>query len=98
MTVAIAKSAAYLEGSVHRISGPLSLNVHFPAHAQYSVQRAQKFKSDFGANMSNPYSVDLRWRVVWLNLVYRASASKISRLLRLSELKDTSPCSVARVM
>ena len=35
--------------------------------------------------MPNSYSVDLRWRVVWLNLVQRASTSKISRLLCLSQ-------------
>ena len=35
--------------------------------------------------MPNPYSVDLRWRVVWLNLVQRASTLKISRLLCLSQ-------------
>ena len=35
--------------------------------------------------MPNPYSVDLRWRVVWLNLVQRASTSKISWLLCLSQ-------------
>ena len=35
--------------------------------------------------MPNPYSVDPRWRVVWLNLMQRASTSKISRLLCLSQ-------------
>ena len=35
--------------------------------------------------MPNPYSTDLRWRVVWMNLVHRTSTRKISRLLCLSE-------------
>ena len=35
--------------------------------------------------MPNPYSLDLRWRVVWLSLTQRYSAIPISRLLHLSE-------------
>ena len=35
--------------------------------------------------MPNPYSLDLRWRVVWLSLTRCYSAIQISRLLHLSE-------------
>ena len=35
--------------------------------------------------MPNPYSLDLRWRVVWLSLTRRYSAIEISQLLQVSE-------------
>ena len=35
--------------------------------------------------MPVPYSLDLRWRVVWLSLTRRYSAMEISQLLHLSE-------------
>ena len=58
--------------------------VFFYTSAKFKHHQVQNlFVSLF--NMPNPYSVDLRWRVVWLNLAYRANALKISRLLCLSE-------------
>ena len=35
--------------------------------------------------MPVPYSLDLRWRVMWLSLTRRYSAMEISQLLHLSE-------------
>ena len=35
--------------------------------------------------MSNPYSLDLRWRVVWINLAHNKSPTDIAQLLGMSD-------------
>ena len=35
--------------------------------------------------MPNPYSLDLRWRIVWLHTAKKFSPTKIARLLSVSE-------------
>lgn len=48
-----------------------------------SLSEGGLFK-ELAARMPNPYSLDLRWRVVWLHLVHGATSAEIVRLLCLS--------------
>ena len=44
----------------------------------YSIPRSE-------ISMPNPYSLDLRWRIIWLYLAHKKSPSRIAALLHVSE-------------
>ena len=47
--------------------------------------RALAFAQNLNPEMPLPYSRDLRWRVIWVHLMYHTSASEIGELLGLSQ-------------
>ena len=49
------------------------------------TQLTSNVRARFKIRMPNPYSVDLRWRAIWLNLAHHLSALEISHLLSISQ-------------
>jgi len=70
---------------VHRFAHPLSAYCIRVIYACAQTRSKFKFeKADVGT-MPTPYSIDLRWRVVWFDLVHGFASHEIADLFCLSE-------------